>query len=132
MVKCGNIYHSGTGFCLNDVKMTIIYSNVVSVTVSGAQYTYQLQLSISPSTLPSSGGSATATATLTTNPSGGPVSGYTVTLNQLSSNSTSATVLNTWTATTNSSGVATFNNLSFPANNTSTPDTYYFDAVVTV
>jgi len=111
--------------------MTTIYSNVVTLSVSSEQVTYSLSLSFSPTSFNSSGGTATATATLTANVSNVNLSGHNVTLNQLASASTSATVLNSWQGITDSNGNAIFT-VSIPINTSTSTAYYYFDAVATV
>jgi hypothetical protein len=111
--------------------MPTIYSNVVTISVNSTQVSYSLSLSFSNTSFSSSGGTATATAKLSANVSGVNLSGYNVTLNQLASASTSATVINSWQAVTDSNGYATFT-VSIPANNSTSTAYYYFDAVATV
>ncbi|MEM3290487.1 MAG: hypothetical protein QW046_03125 [Candidatus Micrarchaeaceae archaeon] len=100
--------------------MPTITSNQVSVTVAGIPYSYSISLSASPTSLPSSGGTTTLTCTLTVSPSGGQLSGITITF-------TDQTTGSSGSAQTNSSGVAT-STATLPANDTTSAEQYLFVA----
>ncbi|MEM3861538.1 MAG: hypothetical protein QW203_03520 [Thermoplasmatales archaeon] len=100
--------------------MPTITSNQVSVTVAGIPYSYSISLSASPTSLPSSGGTTTLTCTLTVSPSGGQLSGITITF-------TDQTTGSYGSAPTNSSGVAT-STADLPANDTTSAEQYLFVA----
>ena len=104
--------------------MAIIYSNKITVTVSGVSYTYSLQLSANESSLPSSGGQVTFTANLMNTTLNQPVSGVVVTLTDLTTGQASS-------QTTDSNGIAVFY-VTIPSNTSTTSETYSFQASATV
>ncbi|MEM4067028.1 MAG: hypothetical protein QXV17_09230 [Candidatus Micrarchaeaceae archaeon] len=80
--------------------MTTITSNKITTTVSSAvSYTYTISLSASQTSLPYTGGTVTLISTISTSPSGGQISGLTVTFTVLTTGSSG-------TATTDSTGTA--------------------------
>lgn len=97
-----------------------VYSNKITITVSPGQA--YLTLSADTTSLPATGGTVNFTATLynQVGTQNIPISGATVTLTDLTTGTST-------TQTTNSSGVAYFQ-VSFPANTTSSPETYTIQA----
>jgi len=104
--------------------MPTVTSSTETVTVAGISCTYSLSLSVSPTSLPSSGGQVTLIATLTSNDSSVcGISGQPITF-------TETTTGTTQTAVTDSGGAATVY-FNLPANDTTSSETYSFEASYT-